>query len=449
MAKIKSFKIEDINAPKFGDDYEVIDQVVLNLTNIGGNNNKFYSMELQKSNGDYRIFTHYGRVGDTGVKEGRYFLKSNTEQKKGKTLEESIRGTAEKEFNRLLKSKQKKGYLKVDMASAEVGSSKAQIKQRHNSVKKSVDLDERIQVLVEQIYEEASKTLSSTIRTPLGALSLLQIDKGNEKLEQIRKAIHYNDYRLMNNLSSEYYSLIPQRFSHRIDPSEAIINSNDKADRQEELLQLMRDVYNVKDELDSGVTAKYKAINAKITPLEPSDRGFKRIQKKVKKTQSRHHNIDLHVNNIFSIELNSTKGRFNPRHLKTMELYHGSANKNILGILQRGLLIAPPCAQHAGAAFGRGIYFARHSTKSSQYSTKFYKNNYSNGFLFAADVAVGKMQKVNYYTFSNRGPSPSYDSVMGVAGADLIHDEFIVYNVNQVELMYLIDFTPKSKYWRF
>ena len=133
-----------------------------------------------------------------------------------------------------------------------------------------------------------------------------------------------------------------------------------------------------------------------------------------------------------------------------MELFHGSANKNILGILERGLLIAPPCATFTGAAFGRGIYFARHSTKSAQYSTKFYSNLHNNGFLFLADVAVGKMQKTQHFTFSDNGPSKGYDSVMGVKGADLIHDEYIVYNINQVELMHVIDYTPKSKrgsYW--
>ena len=119
------------------------------------------------------------------------------------------------------------------------------------------------------------------------------------------------------------------------------------------------------------------------------------------------------------------KGRFNPKKLKTMELFHGSANKNILGILERGLLIAPPCASHAGAAFGRGIYFARHSTKSAQYSTKFYDNIHDNGFLFLADVAIGRMQKVKNFTFNDRGPVSGYDSVMGVKGADLIHDEYI------------------------
>jgi poly [ADP-ribose] polymerase 2/3/4 len=185
--------------------------------------------------------------------------------------------------------------------------------------------------------------------------------------------------------------------------------------------------------------------------LESNSTEYQRINEKVRSTSSTHHNVSLQVNNIFEIEIEigSTNGRFNPKNLSASELFHGSANKNILGILERGLLIAPPYAQFTGAAFGRGIYFASNSTKSAQYSTKFVSNIHHNGFLFLADVALGRMQKVSNFTFNDHGPSRGYDSVMGIKGADLIHDEYIVYNVNQVELRYVIDFTPKAKggYW--
>jgi poly [ADP-ribose] polymerase len=445
MTELKSFKIEDKTAPDFGANYDVIDQLVLNMTDIGSNNNKFYSIELQESNGDYRIFTHYGRVGVTGVKEARYVLKSDIQPKPGVTIDDYVKEIAKKEYAKIVKSKQKKGYVAVDVVAADVGSQKAKIKQVQAKSSSSSSLDSRVNILVEQIYEEASKTLSSAIRTPLGSLSESQIEKGAKKLEEIRQAIQNRDLNETTDLSSSYYSLIPQRFSARINPAEVRIDTTDKADRQEELLQLMRDVYKVKDSLESEVMAKYKAINAEINPLEPSHPEYKRLEKKVKETQSSHHHTDLLINNIYKIELKTTKGRYNPKMLSEMELFHGSANKNILGILQRGLLIAPPCAAHSGAAFGRGIYFARHSTKSAQYSTRFFNNLHGNGFLFIADVAVGKMEKVKHYDFRNKGASAGYDSVLGVAGADLIHDEFIVYNVNQVELKYVIDFTPRQR----
>ncbi|MBW3012207.1 WGR domain-containing protein [Candidatus Woesearchaeota archaeon] len=432
---VTAYKLYDPSCPKFPDSYNVVDQVVMNFTNIGGNNNKFYVMELQKSNGTLRIFTHYGRVGAEGTKEGRFF--NNPED-------------AEKEFERLQKAKQRKGYVPVDVVKASVGSGKIKNGLPKPKPSKACSLDERVQDFVTQIYTEASKSLEDTIMTPLGALSESQIKKGCDKLEEIRKALGCKNKNVLTGLSSDFYTLIPQRFYGRIDDS-VVIDSSEKADRQEELLQLMKDVYNVKDNLGSEIMQKYQAINALVQPLESSESEYKRIAKKVASTQSSHHKVELYVRNIFRIGLNSTKGRYNPKRLEQMELFHGSANRNILGILQRGLLIAPPCAQHTGAAFGRGIYFARHSTKSAQYSTKFYQNIGSNGFLFIADVALGNMQKVKNFSWGKKLPQQGYDSVMGVKGADLIHDEFIVYNPNQVELRYVIDFEPRKpkKKWRF
>jgi len=443
MAKIKSFDIQDVGAPKFPDSYKVAEHMLLNFTDIGSNNNKFYSVELQEANGNFRIFTHYGRVGQQGAKEGRYFFKNEFKQEKGKTLEDCVKEAVQVEYKRILKEKQKKGYVPVDVSVSDVGSGRIQAKSNSLAGKTQCNLDVRVQRFVEQIYQEASKSLANTIRTPLGALSEAQIDKGFEKLEQIRKAIKYDDKKLLVQLSSQFYSLIPQKFYGRID-YDVVINNDEKADRQEELLQLMRDVYNVKGSLDSDIVAKYKAINTTIEALEKSDSEYGRLEYKVESTQSRHHPVKLFINDIFRVDLLSIKGRFNPKKLGTMELFHGSANKNILGILQRGLLIAPPCAEHTGAAFGRGIYFARHSTKSSQYCTRFHQNLNRNGFLFIGDVAVGRMKKVNYYTFDDRLES-CYDSAMGVAGADLIHDEYIVYNPNQVEIKYVIDFTPRAR----
>jgi len=431
---VKSFKLYDSNCPTFDNNYKVVDQVVMNFTNIGGNNNKFYVMELQEAKGSFRVFTHYGRVGAEGTKEARFF--------------DSEKDSAEKEFKRLFNEKSKKGYCPVDIAQAAVGSGKVESKLQPRA-SKSCSLDERVQKFVDQIYKEASKSLSDSIMTPLGALSETQIEKGCLKLEEIRTALQYSDKKVLTELSSQFYTLIPQRFYGKIDDS-VVIDDEQKADRQEELLQLMKDVYNVKDNLESEIMQKYAAINAKIEPLDNSDREFKLIEKKVESTESPHHKVHLHINNIYRAVLNSTNRRFNPNRLEQMELFHGSANRNILGILQRGLLIAPPCANHNGSAFGRGIYFARHSTKSAQYSTAFYKSTGSNGFLFIADVAVGRMQKIKNYTWGKKLPEQGYDSVLGVKGADLIHDEFIVYNPNQVEINYVIDFEPrKKKRWRF
>jgi len=441
MTKVKSHDIGSFDEPQFGENYRVLQHVLLNCNNISGNNNKFYSLELQESDGQLRIFTHYGRVGLEGVKEGRYFLKRDFSAEDGKSVLDCLKEAAETEFQRILNSKKKKGYVPVDVTLSLVGSGRVESKAAEIKTSKS-SLDARVQSLVLQIYEESSKTLESSIQTPLGALSESQINKGYDKLEEIKRERARGNITKLVRLSSDFYSLIPQRFSHRIE-SDAVIDSDEKICKQEELLQLMRDVYCVRGFLGSDIDVKYKGIKAVVEPLKKGDSEYQRLEDKVFSTHSPNHNVRLFVNNIFKINLLSVQSRFNPQKLETQELFHGSANKNILGILQRGLLIAPACASFNGAAFGRGIYFARHSTKSSQYSTKFHRNIHSNGFLFIADVALGKMQKVTSYTYSNSLRS-GFDSVYAQTGNDLIHDEYIVYNPNQVELNYLIEFTPRS-----
>jgi len=67
-------------------------------------------------------------------------------------------------------------------------------------------------------------------------------------------------------------------------------------------------------------------------------------------------------------------------------LFHGSGMANALSILSNGLKIKPPTAQHAGSAFGDGIYFANCFGKSAGYSP------HSNGvsFMLLCEVDMGR-----------------------------------------------------------
>src|SRR5271170_1361229 len=103
---MKSFRIAD--APKFPADHDVTRKVTLNKTDLEENNNKYYAGEIQVAkNGLARIFTDYGRVGKTSTQEVRMCT----------SLAE-----AEQEFEKLIKSKVKKGYTEIKLVKADVGS---------------------------------------------------------------------------------------------------------------------------------------------------------------------------------------------------------------------------------------------------------------------------------------------------------------------------------------
>jgi hypothetical protein len=97
--------------------------------------------------------------------------------------------------------------------------------------------------------------------------------------------------------------------------------------------------------------------------------------------------------------------------------------------------------------FGPGIYFADQSTKSSQYSCSRFGgtiNKYNTAFMFLCDIALGKIkeeQSSKYYT----QPPKGYDSVKGVAGPSLLHNEYIIYKENQQQITHIIEFATSRR----
>src|SRR5205823_12264258 len=88
------------------------------------------------------------------------------------------------------------------------------------------------------------------IETPLGSLSKNQIERGAETLREIRFAIARGHRDCIVPLTDQYYSLIPHRLGRRQNIEDAAVNTIEKADAEEELLQLMRDVYHVQNDLE-------------------------------------------------------------------------------------------------------------------------------------------------------------------------------------------------------
>lgn len=67
-----------------------------------------------------------------------------------------------------------------------------------------------------------------------------------------------------------------------------------------------------------------------------------------------------------------------------------------MGILSRGLCVAPIEAQTTGYRYGKGIYFADRFSKSLDYCQKYDSGN--NGLLLLCEVAMGKMAELNENT---------------------------------------------------
>lgn len=441
--------------------YEVLRSITLQMTSMEGGNNKFYVLELHEGSGNkYRLYSCYGRTGSAGTKEERF---------------PDSRAHADKEFDSILKSKNKKGYHEVKMASTSCGSDEGNkqilstdvaIKPTTSAAKKT-NLAPQIIELVQTLYSEAGQAcqsqlsgrLSTSTRNPLGTLTLSQIKEGKEVLQKINQMLTASPG-LINNLdsniislSNEFYSVIPQEIPLRPKDTSGrdrwmrqyCLNRPSILDEKSDLLDMLADVQGMIQGFGTDdIQEKYNQIGCKYEIATPGE--FKRIKDFVVNTQSSHHRWSLNVKSVYKINVKAQESyrRDMDQIGNIQELFHGSRNGNILGISKHGLLLRPPGAYVTGSMFGNGLYFADQSTKSSQYSTaRFGGSSGSAGkfFMFVADVALGNIKKLTHSDSSLRTAPHGYHSVQGVKGPSLLHNEFIVYSVRQNQLQYLVEFT--------
>src|SRR3954471_21984030 len=258
MAKVKSWTNGEVGEPGFPDHFEVLKKAVLQVTDIKTNRNKYYALELHQAGSDadarYRVYTHYGRTDDletnpdAGQKECRYF---------------DAKWEAEGCYDSIYRQKTgaSKGYKEVALASSNLGSQKARgtgageidarTLERLAQAKAGCDggaapapaplaskLQPGVQDLVRYLYDEAKGALTSTvaakitahgIETPLGILTLGQIEKGEAILTtlydlfQDKKAKRREDEMLA--LSGEFYTAVPHRIGRsRVAVAGAVIN---------------------------------------------------------------------------------------------------------------------------------------------------------------------------------------------------------------------------------
>lgn len=438
------------------ENYKILQKKTLNYLDPAANSNKYYTIELHEGNGKYRIFTDYGRLGSRGTKQVR---------------ETDSLFAAEAEFDRLVRNKLRKGYVEVDLAQSTTGSDKAkelidvtQVKVvKKPSRRKKSDLHPLIQAFVAQIFDEARQKLNILVKgdinsdgtSPLGKLSVNQIEKGRSILQEIADIINYKKDRITINdvlsLSKEYYANIPKVFGRRVTPEKVAIMTPEKISEEMDILKFYEDslrmgsvIYDV-DNIDK----QYQSLNSDIGILDPNCDKYKEIVDYVINSQSNYHSVYLIVKRIFTVKQHKAPD-FDDSMGNVKELFHGTRSANMPGILSSHLKLPRQLrgVHITGAMFGPGIYFASQSTKSSQYSCSRFGgtvNRYPTAFMFLADVALGRIKKEEYAKYYLQPPA-GYHSVMGVKGKSLLHDEYIIYNEAQQRLRYIIEFEVKSKY---
>jgi len=481
MAKVKAYKVGAADEPAFAEEFEVLSKAVLQVTDIKSNHNKYYAIELHEGSAPagasrYRVYTHYGRTDDlesnpnAGARETRHFLS---------------KPEAEVIYQQIYREKTgaSKGYKEVSLASSKIGSHKARgtnsgeidartLERIEGEKEKRVQrapsaLVPGIQSLVTYIYGEATNALTSTvaakitangIETPLGVLTLGQIEKGESILQQLYAVVqaakdHRSSRQLsqIEDLSGEFYTCIPHRIGRTREAiQEAIIDSPADFESKQETLQLMKDMLQVNGEsgsvlFDDAIDAKYQALQCQVGWLEPGSAEFAQIADFVIASQIK--TKQIRVKQVYSLRRPQEWESFTSQLDNQRQLFHGSRIRNWVGLLSRGILM-PKIVVGMGVNrtdagwLGNGIYFGDASCTAAFYTTPGKK---STRFMAVARVALGKMAPYKKITYGLEKPPDGHDSCHGVrhrtfSPSQFADDEYVVYAPNQQRLEYLVEF---------
>jgi len=309
-------------------------------------------------------------------------------------------------------------------------------------------------------------------KLPLGKLSKDHIKKGYDILKSIEAELD-GKRRNLTELSNEFYTLIPHDFGMR---RPTIINSKELLKEKITMVEALADIVVATKLLRGGggggnpIDTQYASLNCGMEPVEKDSEEWKLIQKYITNTHATtHKNFSLIILDIFKITRGDEKSKFS-KWTKTPNrklLWHGSRLTNFVGILSQGLRIAPPEAPVTGYMFGKGVYFADMVSKSANYCAT--SKTSPTGIALLCDVALGKMaekEKADYFAgnlpaghLSTKGigktePDPAEDIphpddpdliIPLGKGVDskrptttLLYNEFIVYDVSQIQMRYLL-----------
>lgn len=448
---------------------------VLFCGNVEGNNNKFYCIELQHNpkKSQYRLFSHYGRLGLSEVFGVRDYDHINNgpvtdisivEKEFDTIVKDKLRGKTIKD-DRGLGDKRRENYEEVSTFSPKVGSANIRDKSVQITVKAapidtSTIKNQKIIKIINQIVDEnihnitslTSLTLTSNgFETPLGPITKDQVKRAETALNTLKSFLKngkissdVHDVRLANNL---YYSLVPHQFGHKIQETDWILDDQ-KLMQEYDLLEQLESAVQMGAALNQNANQRLNAIGVEIEELSDI-KEYKRLKDYVDNSKApNHRSLDVShwsVKDIFTIKIPQERSRYESsvsRYGNVRELFHGSKNCNILSIMKNGLIIPPcNCPTFSGRMMGNGVYFANASTKSLNYSTDFWnashRSNYKNAFLFIANVAMGKYYETRSPQYN--GAPKGYDSVWARAGQSLQNDEFVAFNLNQQTITYLIE----------
>lgn len=388
--------------------------------------NKFYHMT---DNDDGTFTVEYGRIGEPDKHTYVYPIE---------------------EWAKKYKEKLRKGYKDVTY----MHQSTTQIPNQFASIDSP-----SIAQLVQELQAYARQSVQDNYVVNAQNVTLTQLEEAQGLLNDISTQVDLLDNRhtskvKIDELLLQLFTVIPRKMNFVEDYLTGPLNDDiairKRISEEQATLDVMRgEVLTLQSTADSNRSMTLTdAIGIKIETANLSDvmtirqlMGNKYFDDYF---QNAYKVTNLKTQALFDKQVNNAPNR------RSKLLWHGSRNENWWSILKTGLILRPTNAVITGKMFGYGLYFADKVNKSMGYSSlygSFWTSGESNkAYLAIYDVHLGNclrrrqheywMYDLNKEALNELG---NYDSFFARGGADLLNNEYIVYEEPQCTIKYVVE----------
>uniref|UniRef100_A0A453SNG4 Poly [ADP-ribose] polymerase n=1 Tax=Aegilops tauschii subsp. strangulata TaxID=200361 RepID=A0A453SNG4_AEGTS len=450
----------------------------LNQTNVGDNNNKYYIIQALESDagGSFMVFNRWGRVGARGQQKLHPCSTRDEaiDEFEGKFEDKTKNSWSDrKNFERYAKK-----YTWLEMDYGEVDKETVQKKGSITDQIKETKLETRTAQFISLICnismmkQQMMEIGYNADKLPLGKLSKSTILKGYDVLKRISNVISRADRRQLEQLTGEFYTVIPHDFGFK-KMREFLIDTPQKLKAKLEMVEALGEIEiatklleDDSSDQEDPLYARYKQLHCDFTPLEVHSKEYSMIKTYLTNTHGKTHSgYTIDILQMFKVSRHGETERFQKFASagNRMLLWHGSRLSNWAGIFSQGLRIAPPEAPVTGYMFGKGVYFADMFSKSANYC--YASQTSRSGVLLLCEVALGDMNellnakydadnlpkgKLSTKGVGQMAPAESKVTEDGVVvplgkpkeepskRGSLLYNEYIVYNVEQIRMRYVL-----------
>ncbi len=388
------------------------------------NNNKFYEMQ---ENLDNTFTVIYGRIGVTGM----------------------TRSYPIQQWDKKYKEKIKKGYR--DLSSL-VATNKV--------VEEFAGIDNQtIKYLITNLFRYAKKSIQHNYYVSSEEVTIHQVESAQRLLTDLSQNIDLKmDVVQFNRDLLELYQIIPRKMSsvqkHLIQTptiQDDLAEIEALLSKEQETLDIMTSQVELnKSQKETVQTAPdvLAQLGLQIDSIQ-DPKAINMIKKMMGDDKAKFRQAfqvtNIHTQPHFDAFVKKSTNK------KTKLFWHGSRNENWLSILKTGLILRPTNAVITGKMFGYGLYFADKCRKSLNY-TSLRGSYWAGGSQNTAYMALFEVHTGEHLQLKVRKDwcgklteeklkkrNAKYDSVFAKGGADLINNEYIVYNQHQCTVKYLVE----------